>query len=249
MPRPFRSLSPGDSAVHTVRRWITGTFTGRALLTGALIKLVAALLRVFRPESAIVESVDTAGDLALIAGAVLLAYGVFAEGRELFLWRVRSKLTVSYIFIGVVPVLLVIVLFLTTGALLFLNVSQYVARESVRAVVDQAAFLAESAAVGLQSGNAAELRERLMRRQAGAVKAFPYVSYAVVPASRSKWRFSARKCFSHPCHSSQASAKVTRNCIVNPASNPSAREPKASDSRSMLKADWWNMPSTRKWTM
>ena len=163
MPRPFRSLSPGDSAVHTVRRWITGTFTGRALLTGALIKLVAALLRVFRPESAIVESVDTAGDLALIAGAVLLAYGVFAEGRELFLWRVRSKLTVSYIFIGVVPVLLVIVLFLTTGALLFLNVSQYVARESVRAVVDQAAFLAESAAVGLQSGNAAELRERLRR--------------------------------------------------------------------------------------
>ena len=40
-----------------------------------------------------------------------------------FLWRVRRKLTLSYIFIGFVPVLLIVVFFLLCGLLLFFNVS------------------------------------------------------------------------------------------------------------------------------
>ena len=184
MPGRFRSFSSRDSAVRAVRRWLTGTFSGRVLLTAALIKLAAAVLRRVAPGPSIVETIDTVGDLALVVGAIALAYRLFSEVRGVMLWRVRSKLTISYIFIGFVPVLLLIILSLTAGAVLFFNVSQYVAGKGVTSIVDQARFLAESAAVGLETSNPAELHERLQRRQVGAMRALPLVSYALVPATR-----------------------------------------------------------------
>ncbi len=66
------------------------------------------------------------------------------------LWRVRRKLIVSYIFIGFVPVLLVIAFFLVSGTLLFLNVSAYVLRNRIATVVDQTRFLAQTTAIELQ---------------------------------------------------------------------------------------------------
>ena len=88
----------------------------------------------------------------------------------------------SYIFIGFVPVLLIIVLFLAAGRALFFNVSQYVASSAIQAKTEQAQLFAESAAVGLQSATTnAELLARLSRRQAGAAQSLPFISFAVVP--------------------------------------------------------------------
>ena len=53
-----------------------------------------------------------------------------------FLWRVRRKLTLSYIFIGFVPILLIVVFFLLCGLLLFFNVSSYLVQSRVEALVD-----------------------------------------------------------------------------------------------------------------
>ena len=41
------------------------------------------------------------------------------------LWRVRRKLILSYIFIGVVPSLLIVHLFLLGGVLIFMKVIAY----------------------------------------------------------------------------------------------------------------------------
>jgi hypothetical protein len=166
-----------------IRRWITRTFSGRAIAAGAVVKLAAYLLRVAFGAWPLFELLDTAGDVSLMAGAVVVGYRLFVDAKRQLLWRVRRKLTLSYIFIGFVPVLPVVVFFLVLGLVLFYNVSQYVAVARINSLVEQTAFLAESAAVGLQDADTAEeIQRRLQRRQAGAAGAYPFVSYAIVPA-------------------------------------------------------------------
>ncbi|HEX5107315.1 MAG TPA: SpoIIE family protein phosphatase [Vicinamibacterales bacterium] len=176
---------PSRDTIARVGRWLTGTFAGRALIVGLVLKAVAAPLRALAVSEGVADTINTAGGVALVLAMAALVYAVYHEIKGVVLWRVRRKLTLSYIFIGFVPALLLIVLFSISGLLLFYNVSQYSARSGVRSVVSEAAFLAESAAVGLQgSPTESELRDRLTRRQVGAQRSFPFISYAVVPARR-----------------------------------------------------------------
>ena len=181
MSGPFRASSE-QSPAGAIRRWLTGTFAGRALLGALAVKLLVKLARLGFTARAL-EVLDALADITLVVVIVLLVRRLIIDTRGLLLWRVRRKLTLSYIFIGFVPVLLIVVFFLVAGLILFYNVSQYVAVARIKSLVEQTAFLAESAAVGLQDANTPEeIRERLRRRQAGAAGTYPYVSYAIVPA-------------------------------------------------------------------
>ena len=81
--------------------------------------------------------------LDVLARAVLFAYAFWAVvrlGRYLvrrLLWRIRTKLLVSYLFIAVVPVVLLLVLFGLAGVLF----SGLVASHIVAAEVDRRATL------------------------------------------------------------------------------------------------------------
>ena len=66
------------------------------------------------------------------------------------LWRVRRKLILSYIFIGFVPALLIVAFFLLCGFLLFFNFSSYLVQSRLRALSEQARFLAQSTALEIQ---------------------------------------------------------------------------------------------------
>jgi serine phosphatase RsbU (regulator of sigma subunit) len=181
MSGPFRASSE-QSPAGAIRRWLTGTFAGRALLGALVVKLFVKLARLGFTTRAL-EVLDTLADITLVVVIVLLVRRLIIDTRGLLLWRVRRKLTLSYIFIGFVPVLLIVVFFLVAGLILFYNVSQYVAVARIKSLVEQTAFLAESAAVGLQdAGRPDEIRQRLRRRQAGAAGTYPFVSYAIVPA-------------------------------------------------------------------
>jgi len=103
----------------------------------------------------------------LLIVAVLLAAGwrAMRHLRGRFLWRVRRKLTVSYIFIGFVPILLLIVFFLLCGVLLFFNVSSYLVQTRVSALVEETRFLAEATSIELeQTPDTAAFAEVLKRR-------------------------------------------------------------------------------------
>ena len=98
------------------------------------------------------------------------------------LWRVRRKLILSYVFVGVVPVLLVITFFLLAGLLLFFNVSSYLVKSRLRSLTDQAQFLAQTTVAELQpSPTAAAFLETLDRRRRGIETRYPFVSLAIVP--------------------------------------------------------------------
>jgi serine phosphatase RsbU (regulator of sigma subunit) len=102
-----------------------------------------------------------------------------------FLWRVRRKLTLSYIFIGFVPVLLIVVFFLLCGLLLFFNVSSYLVQSRVEALVDETRFLAEATAIELaRTTDDATFDEVLTRRQEAASARYHGASMVVVPTMR-----------------------------------------------------------------
>ena len=161
-----------------------GSFAGRVLLVGLAIKLQVAVIGFLFPGSwAVLDVVDALGSLAvLFVAAYLLAKGIVLAQRRL-LWRVRRKLILSYVFVGLVPGLLIICFFLIAGFLLFFNVSSYLMQSRVRTLVDQARFTAQSAALEAEHGDPVEvLRQRLQQRQTIAAERYPFTSYAIVPA-------------------------------------------------------------------
>ena len=169
-----------------LRAWLFGTLAGRALLLGIIIKSAMLALAAFGiPIAGVLNVVDTIGGISLFAAAAIVGYRLFVTVKRRLLWRVRRKLTLSYIFIGFVPALLIIAFFLLCGLLLFFNISAYMLRNRVASLVDQAQFLAQSAALELQATTIDdEVRDTIVRRHAGAIARYPQVSYALVPGMR-----------------------------------------------------------------
>ncbi len=188
MNNPVRpaALLPGDtpSRWRVWRVWLFRTFPGRGLVLGLAIKLVIWPLGLVVTLPSAVEAVDMVGSLALLfAGAYgVTRLAVWAKRR--LLWRVRRKLILSYVFVGVVPALLVITFFLLAGLILLFNVSSYLVQSRVRSLTDQARFLAQTAQLEVQrSATAAGVGEALERRQSSTETRYPYLSLAVVPVT------------------------------------------------------------------
>ena len=118
--------------------------------------------------------------LATIALCLYAAWGLFRLGRYILrrvLWRIRTKLLLSYLFIAVVPVVLLLVLF-ALAALLF---SGLVASHSVSAEVQSKAdALRMTARTVLDAASPAEI-DRLL---APARDVHPGIEYAIVRGGR-----------------------------------------------------------------
>ena len=164
-------------------RWLTHSFPGRVLLVAAAIKIQAAIIGFIFPGSwTFLDLVDAVGSLLLLFVVAYLLTKAMVWTKRRLLWRVRRKLILSYVFVGLVPGLLIICFFLIAGFLLFFNVSSYLLQSRVRTLIDQARFTAQSAALEAEHGDAPEvLRRRLEQRQIIAAERYPFTSYAVVP--------------------------------------------------------------------
>jgi sigma-B regulation protein RsbU (phosphoserine phosphatase) len=172
-----------DSRFDAVRDWLTRTFAGRLLLAGVGLKLVAWAGRFTQLQPGLFGAIDTLGGLAILVSALAIGYRVYVLARHRLLWRVRRKLILSYIFIGVVPVLLIAIFFTLGGLLFFFNVSGFMLRNHVTSVVDGARFLAQAAAPTLDpAATSPQLAAGLVTRQAAAAERYPLVSYALVPS-------------------------------------------------------------------
>ena len=172
-----------DSRLDAVRVWLTRTFAGRLLIAGVVLKLVAWVGLLTQRGPGLFGAIDTLGGLSILVSALAIGYRVYALARHRLLWRVRRKLILSYVFIGVVPVLLVVIFFTVGGLLFFFNVSAFMLRNHVASVVDGARFLAQAAAPTLDPASPApQLTSGLVTRQNAASERYPLVSYALVPS-------------------------------------------------------------------
>ena len=171
-------------------RPVLGTLPGRVFLVAAAGKLV--LTAVGTEDGGALSFLNGATTVALALPLGYLLFRLLRGLQRRLLWRVRRKLIVSYVFIGFVPVLLIVVFFLLAGGFMLLTVSSYLVTNALSDVVDEAATLAQGAAEeiwrtrgpqGAGSGEPAESAARaiLEGRLAAVAGRHPEASLALVP--------------------------------------------------------------------
>ena len=152
-PPPLFRPATGDApepGLVALRRLLLHRWPGRALLGGIAIKLVAVLIEWTAGASVFTGLLATLARLGYIVGGAVVAWWIFQRARTRLLWRVRERLVVSYLFIGVVPALLIAAFFLFGIALLVVSVSAYLFMTGVNGVVADARVIAQAAAEELE---------------------------------------------------------------------------------------------------
>jgi sigma-B regulation protein RsbU (phosphoserine phosphatase) len=169
----------------TARDLLFRSWAGRLFLSSVALRVLAALLRA---SGALLTLAGILGTLASIGLAVALVYflwRMFVLAQRQLLWRVRRKLIISYIFMGVVPAMLIIGFFLLGAGFISMNVSSYLFKDGYDAIVDDVGLIAEAAAGEVGRNPAAT--EDVFRRNLQAVRQrYPEISMAFVPSTRSK---------------------------------------------------------------
>ena len=173
---------PPPEPQRTTRDLLLRSWPGRLFIVAAAIRLVVAILRLFGQLPAFFQVLATTATIAL---AVVLGYFVarlFVLLRRRLLWRVRRKLILSYIFIGVVPALLIVGFFLLGATVISWNVSAYLFKDGYDEIVEDAAAMAEAGAAEIArtpSGAAATIT-RLQQNGSAALN-HPNLSIVFVP--------------------------------------------------------------------
>ena len=161
------------------------TLPGRLFLLSAtlLIVLVGARYALGLPVlPELLEVFRKVVSLALLVSLVWLSVVGLARNSRRFLWRVRQKLILSYIFLGFVPVLLIAAFALAGGVVLYNNVAPYMFHEGVDDMRDDIAQIAESTAREIGRAPATAAAD-LARRYENNSARYPGLSLAVVPVA------------------------------------------------------------------
>ena len=170
-PRPAPAPPP------TPRDLLFRTWFGRLFLVAAGLKFTVALLRLGDALPNLSRALSAAATVGLIISISVFVWRLFVQIKRRLLWRVRRKLILSYIFIGVIPSLLILVFFLFAGSLVFMNVSAYLFRDGYETIMEGARLSAQAAAteIARDPGSAVNTIERVHRIRA---KSYPAISIA-----------------------------------------------------------------------
>jgi phosphoserine phosphatase RsbU/P len=161
------------------------TLPGRAIVIGLGVKLAVSLIGLaLGGVPQFFGVVDTVAGLAAACGIAYLLFRLIVLAKRRLLWRVRRKLILSYVFIGLIPALLLVAFSLLCGFLLFYSFSSYLVQSRLRALSEQARFVAQSAALEIQRSDGRDVGGILTLRQANAARDFPDASIVVVPVNR-----------------------------------------------------------------
>ncbi|HMF93107.1 MAG TPA: hypothetical protein VKE96_02380, partial [Vicinamibacterales bacterium] len=179
-----RTLPVATDRREGIRGVLLHTLPGRAIVIGVAVKLaVMAIGAVLGGVGSFLGVVDTVAVLAAAAGIAVFGFRLIVAAKRRLLWRVRRKLIISYVFIGLFPALLLVLFALLCGFLLFYHFSSYLVQSRLRALSEQARFIAQSTALEIQRAGGRDAASILARRQASAAEQYKGVSLAIVPVS------------------------------------------------------------------
>ena len=114
----------------------------------------------------LVGLVDSLTTVVVVGALGYLLVPLIFELQRRLLWRVRRRLILSYIFIGLIPVLLVGVFFLLAGFLILLSASSYLVELSLDDLVDEARIAANGVGAELQTTQSASRLDLTRHRRA-----------------------------------------------------------------------------------
>ena len=173
---------PVEPPARPARELLFGTRSGRLFLGATAVRLVVlAIDRTVGAPRAIGVIGSIASIIIVVTALMFIVRGFIALRRQL-LWRVRRKLIVSYVFIGLVPALLLLVFFLFGGQIIFTNVASYLFKSGYDGYLRSVQQIAQSAAndVARDPARVGEILESKVRNLASD---YPGLSVAVVPVS------------------------------------------------------------------
>jgi sigma-B regulation protein RsbU (phosphoserine phosphatase) len=158
------------------------TLPGRLFILSSILLVILFVWAFAAPLPPFLHVFRTVARLAWIVSAVWLLTTAVALHRHRFLWRVRQKLILSYVFLGFVPVLLVVALTLMGGFVLYINLAAYMFHEGFDDIRSSVAQVTETAANEL-GRNPAVAVESMKRRYENLATRYPALSLAVVPVA------------------------------------------------------------------
>jgi serine phosphatase RsbU (regulator of sigma subunit) len=130
----------------------------------------------------------------------------------------------------VVPVLLVVVFFLLSGLLLFLNVGSYLVVSNIRTIQDQARLAAQNTAADIAQNGLANSSGILERRRSSLTAQYPQASIALVPTSAEPCAGRAADAAPLAQHLGSAAAETAKPVAKpTPAGKPAAKPTPAAE--------------------
>lgn len=155
------------------------TLPGRLLVLAGVSLVLVWLVSLLTPLPPVVEAFRKVASLGVRLALVWLAVLLLVRYRRKFLWRVRRKLILSYVFLGFVPVLLVVVFSSVAAFILHANTANYLFHEGLEDLVDEVHGVASSAASKIGS-NAVLSQAVLAAEYKSLLTRYPGLSLAVV---------------------------------------------------------------------
>jgi serine phosphatase RsbU (regulator of sigma subunit) len=175
-PRP-----PAAGRLARARAFFASTWPGRVVLAAFGLSLVDGLLSLV--GRALPDPVGVPARIVLWLFALWLAWRGFRWVSNRLLWRIRTKLIVSYLFIALVPVVLLALFMAVAGVLLLgLTASRVVTGEVDRATAVLQAT-ARSAVAGLPAADA-EAARAVPLRLAPAREGHPSLAWTLLRRGR-----------------------------------------------------------------
>ena len=156
------------------------TLPGRLFVLSAGLLVALRLLQFVTPLPAIGEVFRRVVALAALGSGIWLLILAVVQNRRRLLWRVRRKLILSYMLVGLVPVVLVLVFVLFGGWLLYQNVASYFFRDGLRDFLEDVYVYADTSAVEI-GRSPQTIRSAIERKYANLQSTYPQLSLAVLP--------------------------------------------------------------------
>ena len=160
--------------------WFVRTLPGRVFLLSSVLLLILIVVRLFVPLPEFVELFRKVVRVAWFLSLAAVVYLVVSQSSGRFLWRVRQKLILSYVFLGFVPVLLVVTLALVGGMILYINVAAYMYLEGFTDIAGDVTQIAETSAAEIGRSPDAAL-QTITRKYLTSAQRYPAMSIAVLP--------------------------------------------------------------------
>jgi sigma-B regulation protein RsbU (phosphoserine phosphatase) len=173
---PPPSVEPPRSS----RDLLLHTWAGRLFIISTALKLLVALVRPWADVPQLITVLSSAATIGLIVAVSFFIWRLAVLMKHRLLWRVRRKLILSYIFIGVVPSLLIVIFFLLGGVLIFMNVSAYLFKDGYDNTFNHLKLATEAAASEISRAPEGA-KPSLERTHRNSAKLYRVLSFVYLP--------------------------------------------------------------------
>jgi phosphoserine phosphatase RsbU/P len=179
-PAPFAAVSRTTDRSVSARELLLYSWAGRLFIGAAALKVVLGIVRQFAALPPIILLLNGAATVALAVSVGFFVSRLILLTKRRLLWRLRRRLILSYIFIGVVPALLIVAFFLLGAWMVTMNLSAYFFKDGFEDILDDAQLIAQAVAseLGREPSQAPQTIARVHRN---AMPSYPGLTLAFVP--------------------------------------------------------------------